>query len=125
MAHRYLVRVGNINVCVLDVGADVSCASTGIQRYPSILVNINRGGWLGGNVVYNTIGWNHRAVPVFSIRLITPLLTKDQDICVTGLGPVSLGHLHMNCRIVLEVNRLVPHIVPTGHRNVKVRRCHV
>ncbi len=125
MAHRYLVRVGNINVRVLDVSADVSCASNGIHRYPSILVNINGGGRLGGNVVYNTIGWNLRAVPVLTIRLITPLLTKYQDVRVTSLGTITLGHLHMNCRIVLEVNRLVPYIVPTGHCNVEVGRCHV
>ncbi len=121
MRHRKFVWVGDVNVSILNVSPDVSRAAGGFHRYPSTLINVNSSSWVGSNVILYPVS----TVIIRTRWLVTPLLTKDQDVGVPGFSSVGLGNLHVNGRTLLEVNRLVPGIITTGHCDVKVGRFHV
>ena len=119
MTHLHFVRISNINVGVLDVGPNVYSTTRRIHCNPSPFININRGSWVSRNMVNDSIA------TVCSIRLVTPILSKNYDIGVAILSTVGLGNRHMHRRIVLEINCLSTGIITTSHRNVEIGSRHV
>jgi hypothetical protein len=119
MTHRHFIRISDINVGVLDIGPNVCSTTRRIHCNPSPFTNINRGRWVSRNMV------NDSLATVCSIRLVTPIVSKNYDVGVPILSTVGLGNLHVHRGIVLEINSLSTGIITTSHRNVEIGSHHI